>query len=370
MATTFCPLPSDFCLPEWLARQFPDESLPVGEIVSRTGWIHSAGGTGPYLSLRTRNRSLTRQHIDDSVYRRFDLIELPAVRDSMMLVPRADISLALAAGHRSFMARIKQLPNVDQLADRIVKTLGDGVRSADALRDELPPKLITNLGDAGKKLGFASTLPVALRLLQVEGRVLRLAEDFRLDAKRYFYRRWPDSIPIGEPPKDIERALAERFLAWAAPATADDFAFWAGITKTAAKRVMRGAPPPPAAASSQGVMLLPFRDNYFTLHRDLTKFAKGIKLLDMSNKPAPIEKLTTLHHSAIVVDGEPRGAWEYDKDAEKIVWKMFRKSPGVETAVKETEKFIREELGDHTYYAFDHGRIRQLRLAFIDKLHG
>ena len=229
-------------------------------------------------------------------------------------------------------------------------------RSADALRDELPPKLITNLGDAGKKLGFTSALPVALRLLQVQGRVLRLAEDFRLDAKRYFYRRWPDSIPVGKPPKDIDVALAERFLAWAAPATSDDFAFWAGITKTAAKKAMSGRQPPPAVGKRRGIFILPFRDNYFTLHRDLTEFAKGIKLLDMSNKPAPIEKLTTLHHNAIVVDGELRGIWEYDKDAEKIVWKMFRKAPGVEKAVKETEDFIR-----------DHGRIRSLRLEFIAK---
>src|SRR6266852_3093984 len=355
---------------EWLARQFPGESLSVGEIVPRTGWLHSAGGTGPYLSLKARNRTFTRQHIDDSVYRRLDLIELPAVRDSMMLVPKGDLALALAAGHRSFLARIRQFPNVDPLADRIVKTIGDGVRSPEALRDEIPPKLITNLGRAGRKMGFASTLPIALRLLQVQGRVVRLAEDFRLDAKRYFYRRWPDSIPIGQPPEDIDGALAERFLAWAAPASADDFAFWAGITKTAAKKALSGAPPPPAAGSGRGVILLPFRDNYFTLHRDLTPFAKGIELLDMSNKPAPIERLTTLHHNAIVVDGQLRGIWEYDKDAAKIVWKMFRRTPGVEKAVSETEKFIREELGDHKYYAFDHGRIRQLRLTFIDKLHG
>src|SRR6266566_4982870 len=177
---------------EWLARQFPAGALSVAEIVSRTGWMHSAGGTGPYLSLRARNAALTRQQIDDAVYRRFEVLEIPAVRDSMMLVPREDIGLALAAGRRSFAERIKKFPNVDQLADRILKTLGDGVRSADALRDELPPKLITNLGEAGRKMGFTSTLPIALRLLQVQGRVLRLAEDLRLDAKRYFYKRWPD----------------------------------------------------------------------------------------------------------------------------------------------------------------------------------
>ncbi len=350
---------------EWLARQFPNGTLSIGEVVSRTGWMHSAGGTGPYLSLKARKASLTRQQVDDAVYRRFEVVELPAVRDSMMLVPREDIGLALAAGRRSFAERIRKFPSVNALADRIVKTLGDGVRSADSLRDELPPRLITNLGEAGKKLGFSSTLPIALRLLQVQGRVLRLAEDFRLDAKRYFYRRWPESLPISEAPKNLDGALAERFLAWAAPSSPEDFAFWCGITKTSAKKLLTGAPKPPASHATKFVMLLPFRDNYFALHRDLTAFAKGITLLDMSNKPAPIAKLASLHHNAIVAGGELRGIWEYDPAEEKIIWKTFHKTAGVEAAVKETEAFIREELGDHKYYALDHGRTREVRLAFI-----
>src|SRR6267142_4461530 len=109
---------------EWLARQFPAGTLSIAELVSRTGWMHSAGGTGPYLSLRARRRSVTRQQVDDAVYRGFEVVELPAVRDSMMLVPREDIGLALAAGRRSFAERIRKFPNVDALADRIEKTLG------------------------------------------------------------------------------------------------------------------------------------------------------------------------------------------------------------------------------------------------------
>ena len=358
---------------QWLARQFPAEKLPIADIIHRTGWIHTAGGTGPYLSLKARHPALHRQHVDDLVYRRFEILELPSVRDSTMLVPREDAAIALAAGRRSFAARLKKIAverkEIDRLADRILKAIGDGVRGPDTLRDEIPPRLIRDLGDAGKKLGFPSTLPIALRLLQVEGRVLRLAEDFRLDAKRYFYRRWPDSLPIHDFAEDLDALLAERFLTWAAPATADDFAFWAGIGKTAAKKALSGGQPPPAAGGgARGVILLPFRDNYFQLHRGLTAFAKGVELLDMSNKPAPIEKLASLHHNAIVVDGELRGIWEYDQSAEQVIWRMFRKTRGVEEAIAELQHFIREELGDHKFYAFDHGRTREVRLTFIRQM--
>src|SRR5207253_1378797 len=205
---------------------------------------------------------------------------------------------------RALDARLKKIAlnrkEIDALADRIVNTIGDGVRSPDALRSEIPPRYIRDLGDAGKKLGFASTLPIALRLLQTEGRVMRLAEGFRLDAKRYFYRRWPESLPVGAPLRDLDAELAQRFMTWAAPATVDDFAFWAGIGKTAAKKALSGRQPPPAVRGRKsGILLLPFRDNYFQLHRGLTEFANGIELLDFSNKPAPIEKLESLHHNAI-----------------------------------------------------------------------
>ena len=320
--------------------------------------------------MKARNPSLTRQHIDYLVYRDFEVVEVPSVRESTMLVPREDVGLALAAGRRSFDARLKKVAvdrkEIDALADRIVNTIGDGVRSPDALRSEIPPRYIRDLGDAGKKLGFASTLPIALRLLQTDGRVMRLAEGFRLDAKRYFYRRWPDSLPIAEGPRDLDAELAQRFLTWAAPVTVDDVAFWAGIGKTAAKKALSGAPPPPAARGGRkGILLLPFRDNYFQLHRSLDEFGKGIELLDFSNKPAPIEKLESLHHNAIVADGELRGIWEYDPGEEKVIWRVFRKTSGVEAAISELQTFIQKELGDHKFYAFDHGRTRDVRLAFI-----
>ena len=280
---------------EWFARQFPAGSLTVADVLRRTGWVHTAGGTGPYLSLKARIPSITRQYIDHLAYQTFEVLELPSVRESTMLVPREDAALALEAGRRAMNKRLGKLDidaeKIDLLADRILKALGDGTRSAGQIRSDIPPKLITDLGEAGKKLGFSSTLPIALRLLHATGRILRIGEDLRLDAKRYFYRRWPDSLPLDKAPDDIDRALAERFLSWAAPATVEDFAFFAGIGKTAAKKPLVRLPQPPVlpVVRPKGVMLLPFRDNYFELHRDSDEATKG--------------------HNTIVTDGELCGLW-------------------------------------------------------------
>lgn len=367
---------------EWFSRQLLSGSPgSIADVVSRAGWIHTAGGTGPYLSLRARLAQLRRQDVDDTVYRRFDPIEVPAVRDSTMLVPRADLGVALAAGRRSFNERLKKLikttdvvsKELETLAERILKTLQRGPRSNDALRSEVPSRYVRELGDAGKKLGFATTVPVALRLLQTRGQVLRVAEGFRLDAKRYFFRLWPEGLPIDEAPGDLDLALAERYISWAAPAAAGDFAAWAGIGKTAAKNALARLPEAGSAPArkAKGVLLLPFRDNYFGLHRGLTDFVvepKGTRLLDYSNQPAPIEKLESLHHNAIVADGALAGIWEYDPTDERIVWKTFRTVRGVEKAIAATEEFIREELGDHKYYAFDQGRTREARIEFVRRV--
>jgi hypothetical protein len=352
---------------EWLARQLlpPERGVTIADVIRRAGWMHTAGGTGPYLSLRARIPKLPRRAVDIAACKTFDVIEVPAVRDSTMLVPREDVAIALAAGRRSFDDRLKKLKvtrkDLDPLVKRIAKILdGGAVRSVDALRRELPAKYIRNVG-------YTSTLPLALRLLQCEGTVMRLPEELQLDGKTHFYRAWPSDVEIGAEPDDLDRALFERFAPWASPTTVDEFATWAGITKTAAKKVVT---PRPAMRGEggrrpgEGLFLLPFRDNYFALHRGLSNYTSAnVTLLDFSNKPAPIAKLESLHHNAIVKDGELIGIWEYDRSEERIVHRTFSRAD-VKAAVAETERFIRDELGDHKFYALDHTGGRAGRLQF------
>jgi hypothetical protein len=333
--------------------------------------------------MKARIPSFHRQDADRAAFVDFSAVEVPSVRDSMMLVPAEDAALALAAGRRAFAARMAKLDVDERELDTLVRRIetvfaGGAVRSVDALRNDIPSKLIRELGDAGKQLGFQTTLPLAIRRLQVEGRVMRIGEERRLDGKRHVYRAWPKEVPLEAVPDDLDGALAERFLSWAAPATADEFAWWAGLGKRIAKAAIAscGAPVPASsrrqlAARGSQPLFLPFRDNYFQFHRPLRQFVtepRGIELLDMQNKPAPLERLESLHHNAIVIDGELRGIWEYDPEAGKLVWSTFRKERGVEEAALALEAFIRDELGDHKFYAIDHPRSRAPRIAFANDL--
>jgi DNA glycosylase AlkZ-like len=354
----------------------PRGGMTVAEVVERGGWIPSAGGTGPYLAVRARIPSITRQDVDDAVFDRMEVLELPSVRDTAFLVPRANAGLALAAGRRSLAERLRKLPvdhrAIESLGAKILKVIGDGVFTTDQLRRALPPNSIEDLGEAGKRLGITSTLTAALKLLHAQGRVLRTNAERRLDGKTHLYRRWPKEIDT-TPPPDLDRALAARFLAWAAPATIEDFAWWAGIGKRAAKEAMGPlrvddvALPP--RRRDDGILLLPFRDNLFGLHRGLDPFVEDhdAEVMDTGGKAVSAKDAEMLHHNGIVAGGVLRGIWEFD--GERIVAKVFGKAPrGLDAAIADMEAFIRKQLGDHKYYAFDSGATRAKRVDFVQKL--
>lgn len=363
-------------IPQWMERQLlpPRAGVTIAEVVERGGWIPSAGGTGPYLAIRARIPSITRQDVDDTVFERMELLELPGVRDTAFLVPCADAGLALAAGRRTLAERLRKLPvdlrTIESLGAKILKAIGDGVFTTDQLRRALPPNSIEDLGEPGKRLGITSTLTAALKLLQAEGRVLRTNAERRLDGKTHLYRRWPKEIDT-TPPPDLDRALAARFLSWSAPATIDDFAWWAGIGKRAAKEAMGplradDAALPPRRRDDAILLLLPFRDNLFGLHRGLEPFVDDddAEVMDTGGRAIPASEAEMLHHNAIVADGVLRGIWEFN--GQRIVAKVFGKaSRGLGAAIADMETFIREHLGDHAYYAFDSGAKRSRRVEFV-----
>jgi hypothetical protein len=312
---------------EWLSRQLlpPRGNPTVADVVRDAGWIHTAGGTGVDLSLHARTRQ--RDWGDD-------VFELPAVRESMMLVHRDDAPLALAAGRRTFSDRFRKLDvdgrEIDRTADRIAQLLGGSILSIDDIRAEVPSR---SLGEVGRKLGLTSTLVVALRVAQLNGLVVRAGENR--------YRRAPFEL---REIADVNRELAQRFVAWAAPTTADEFAAWAGISKRDAKAALEDVIAPAARSRSRatGVFFLPFRDNYTWFHR-----------------------LEPTHHHTIVVDGEVAG-W-FDFDGEHLVWRMQdgKRPAAVSAAASQLETFIREELGDLRHYAADNEKNRAARVAFV-----
>lgn len=373
----------------------------VADVLRASGWITSAGSTLPYLAIRARLPHCGRAEVERTVYQEESVLEIQAMRGCMMLVPAEDASLVLWSARQTDRAsKVRTSCRITEreesnLAARVIELLEGGPLTADEMRDRLPKRLVRSLGTAGKQFGESSTLTFVLRQLQKQGVLRRFATNHRLDSNQFSYKL---SNPVPTEPESAEYALREharRFFQWAGPSTVKEFAWWAGITQKEAKAAIASlglksisAPDwsleawihedrlddltsSKKPAESSAFHFLPFRDNYLYFRRGIGVFLQPAdlqqKVPDWKNRPVPIGELESLHHNAIVLQGRLIGSWEYDPEAEKIVWSTHTslaagQRRALTSQIEELEDHIRKELGDVQFYAFDTGRIRRERV--------
>jgi hypothetical protein len=390
----------------WAWRQGLGAAPPAAD-----GWLRAIGGVDPYLSLWARDPSLTRAAVDASVAAG-ELRVVPGIRGCMWVVPRAEVGLALGLGdadNRKRMLREAAALGVDAaelsgLGLAIVAALGAGPLSNDALRAALPDGAVRSLGEAGKKKGLGTTLPTALRLLEGAGQVVRLQAGGGIDANRYLWAL-PAALPGPATPPDTDvdamsRALAERYFRWAGPATVSELVDFSGFGKRAASAATEALALVPVAvdgldepalypedaladldralAAPQGtVHLLPAQDNLMALRTKPSLLADtahhAIELPSMGS----VTRTTTVAESRwwnmhpLVVDGRFAGVWEWDMDAEEVVYAAF--SPLSEAAhaaaaarAASLAVFIRDSLGGVVRSnALDSDARQRARLAWV-----
>ncbi len=389
----------------WAERQGISRPIQggVADAVRASGWVYSAGSTLPYLAIRARLPGCDRAAVDRAVFEDEDLIEVPTVRGCSMLVPAEEVSLALVGGQRfsaQYQKKVKAGCNIKEreiadLCAAVQNRLKDGPTSLEFLRSRLPADLVRDLGAAGKRLGERSTLTFAMRMLQRQMVVQRVAADRRLDSQSFSYRLFPHDLRKNLSLEEADSGLARRFFAWAGPATAGEFAWWAGMSQKDARAAINKiglvqvsiedwaqetwVPAEHmdrlrATRSKDGhanLILLPFRDNYLYFRRGIGVFLdeedRTTEVLDWMRRPAVLGDLDSLHHNAIVAGGKLIGYWEYDPGGEEVVWRACsRLDPAsqrkLESAIEQLQNFIRSQLGDVAFYAFDSGKNRRQRI--------
>jgi hypothetical protein len=362
----------------WHHRQGLDGHLagrPAADVLARTGWARSVGGSAPYLTLYAR-AGIHRDEVDNAVAAQ-EICELPSARGCTYVLPAADFAVGLTCGasapEAELAAVVKHLDvtwsEVDELCGAVLRTLEGAAGPLDpaALRRELGPA-VRSLGEAGRKRGTTSTLPLALGLLQARGRIRRVPVNGRLDEQRFGYVPWVPS-PLADAP-DVEAAhteLARRYFRWAAPASLKQFRWFSGLGVGAAK-----AAAAPLHLVPVGDLLMPpdlldelhafeppdepsyalvsWIDGIHLLHRGLSRLLDPVD----AQRPEPAStRERTLGDladppSQLIVDrGRIVGLWEYDPDAREVVRQLFvPEDDALRAAVARTEEFAREQLGD------------------------
>ena len=373
-------------------RQGFDGSLgkiTAAQVLERTGWIRSVGGAAPYLGLFAR-AGVTRQQADDDAAA-LRIHELPAARGCTYVVPEKDFAIALRAG-QGFSGELAMAKKFLDVTDTEIDKLSS--RVLDAVKEPKDPRelkdalgsAVRNLGDAGKKRGLTTTLPVALGLLQTRGEIRRVPLGGRLDQQRFAYVRWGLKIPKLSD-EEVAVELARRYFRWAAPASVAQFQWWSGLGARAAKaaaeslklasvdedqlafaedaEAVRGG----KASKDPAAALISSLDNLFHLRRELESLADPADLKRVPREGRAGGALMDLPSHGIAHGGKLAGLWEYDAGEQRIVAAVFGKpAPAVKKAIAATEAFVRDELGDARQFSLDSPESRKERLAALRKL--
>ncbi|MEO8595511.1 MAG: crosslink repair DNA glycosylase YcaQ family protein [Candidatus Solibacter sp.] len=382
----------------WSHRQGLDGSLTgkeAAEVLAASGWARSVGGIGPYLTLFSR-AGISREAADSAVAG-VSICELPSTRGCTYVLPAEDFALGLKLGQPfggPEMNTARKLGVTDQEIDRLCDAIL-GVLQKDALDPAVLKHLVgpaaRSLGEAGKKKGVTTTLPLALGRLQAEGEIRRVPVNGRLDQQRYLYVRWSPN-PLRRFKLTYEQCvteLAARYFRWAGPATLAEFQWFSALSQKVCKAAMEPLRLVPLDEGSPRLMhpadldalksfkplkevqyvLVSSLDGISLLRRDLKSLLDAADL----ERRVPVEKgeralggLADLESHAILDRGRLVGIWEYDPEAARIVWSAFVKSNGaLKEAVSRTEAYVREQLGDARSFSLDSPKSREPKLKAL-----
>jgi len=386
----------------WWHRQGLDGSLAgatPAEVLARSGWSRSVAGAGPYLTLFAR--AGTSRTEADAAVATLAIHELPSARGCTYVLPAADFALGLTVGEAFGSGDMKTALRLG-VTEREVAALCAAVRKAvtrapltpDEIR-EATGDLSRSLGEAGKKKGLSTTLPLALGQLQLTGDIRRVPVNGRLDQQRYAYVRWTPNPRTASPLSagDAYIELARRFFTWVGPATMGEWQGFSGLGVKAARDAVTPLALVPATPESDRLLLpedaAPFRkhkapgkaqyalvsslDAISATRRELATLvddADRSRPVVSDKTSAPLGTLVDLPSHAILDRGRLVGLWEYDPEAQQIVWATFDLKPdrALREAVDRTEAWVRDELGDARSFSLDSPKSRAPRLEAIRRM--
>jgi hypothetical protein len=377
----------------WSGRQGLDGSLQgktAGEVLRRSGWARSVAGVGPYLTLYAR-AGISRAQADQAVAH-LEILELPSARGCTYVVPADDFALALKVGSEFAAAPMKVAvklgvteKEIDKLRAAVLKALEKGPLDPEGIR-EATGKAARNLGEAGKKKGITTTLPLALGFLQAAGDIRRVPINGRLDQQRYRYTLWREN-PLANYSLTLAEAhteLARRFFSWIGPATLAEFQWFSGLGVQASKTALAPLPLVPLKKGSPFLIFKEARDKLLSmkvptkpqvalvssldaisaLRRDYKSLLAAEDVDRLHFVPQAGGALMDLPNHAILDRGRLVGLWEFEHESQSIVWiSMVPRDKGLTKAVAETEACIREQLGDARAFSLDSPKSRGPRIA-------
>jgi hypothetical protein len=355
----------------WSRKQGLDGSLAgknAPQVLAHAGWARSVGGVGPYLTLFAR--AAIAREAADAAAAAFEIAELPSARGCTYVLPAEDFALGLTVGggNNGDLRTAEKLGaapgEIDALCIGVVAALDGGALDSDELRAALGDR-VRDFGVEGRKRGMATTLPIALGMLQTAGEIRRVPTNGRLDQQRYRYAPWRPNPLTNAPSRTAAfEALARRFFAWIGPATFAEFRAFSGLGVNAAKDALAPLDLVPVAPGDDLLLLPEERDAWAAFEPPRDPHYALVSSLDalfaLRRDPRDLES------HAIVDRGRLIGLWEYDVATASIAWNTsVDADAGLRDAVARTEAYVRDQLGDARSFSLDSPQSRTPRVAAL-----
>ena len=368
----------------------------VASVVGSTGWLRTLGGTDAYLAARARKPKMKRADLDAALTSGA-LRVVPAARGCIYVVPDRVVADLMALNVTPWrtttekdLAKAKSsMAVVDKVAKAVLAALTKPM-TTDALRKAMPAGSIPSFGDAGKKAGISSPLPLALRLLEFTGKVERTLE--RLDSEKYLWRKAAWKVPAAS--ANPLASVIDAFLEFSGPATLAQIVEWSGRAQRDLKPVLEelgavtievagmglafGKPGDlKARPAPSGISLVGFEDNYVNNHglglvADPKLHAVEVDIWG-SGKPEAVGTARHVLSRTIIRDGLVIGFWEVDPGAKGGVWSTFDKPPKalakqLDETVADAAAFLLDDVGNAITYSLDTMEMVQERAKRVAKL--
>ena len=386
----------------WSHKQGLDGTLngrPAAEVLEKTGWARSVGGSGPYLGLFARS-GLSREVVDAAMGA-LEIHELPSARGCTYVLPAPDFALGLKAAQAFAGGEMKTdlklgvtEGEIHSLCDAVLVALKKGPLDPDDLKTAVGGA-VRSLGPEGTKKGLSSTMPVALGKLQVSGDIRRVPVNGRLDQQRYRYALWNPN-PLAKfqmTAEEVNTELARRYFRWVGPATLAEFQWFSALGVKAAKAAIEPLKLVPFDEEGRRLTFAEDREAYAQFKPPkkpeyvLVSSLDGISLFrrdlrgmladeDLKREvmdesgPKPMSGLADLPSHAILDRGRIVGLWEYDVNSSSLAWRSFIKpDKALKEAVARMEEYVRDQLGDARSFSLDSPKSRAPRIEALKKAH-
>jgi len=289
-----------------------------------------------FLQLWTRNHAITRDEIDEALWRSRTLVKTSLMRQTLHFIPAVEFPLYIAALKPSLMAgalRIMAKFAIDSdeaegLTALIVEALSSGPLGRLAINAAVRPKVSKRVRSWMENVWSIVRIPVA------EGSICY----GRGDSKEVsFVRvdRWlPDlkSNPISE--TEAQAALFRKYLRAYGPATLTDFSHWSGIPMRQVKLVFAMLEPELKEIPGDGKSCFMLRKDVAVLNRSSGK-QNCIRLLPSFDTYLLAHRLkdhllSTKHYKrvyrnqwwispVVLIDGAVAGIWSYKLQNKKLL---------------------------------------------------